>query len=176
MDFTGMSAVAAVVSALVACATIVFVSLQTSAQRKQVMKLEDQIKESRSAIWAASFLEAVKWLQDEKIREARRKVFELGDFDKGLSDWSAEDRKQAEIVCHSYDVVGMMVRWNMVPMEIIVDSWADSIRRLWPICEPLVLERRRKQKAPEFWDDFQWLAVQAEDFDRNRSVYAEKRS
>jgi len=133
-----------------------------------VIILARQLVELRRATWANSFLGCVSRLQAERLRKAREKTFELGET-KRFEQWTDEEKKIVDMVCHNYDIVGMIAAWGMLPKEIIVDSWCDSIRRLWAICEPRVEEQRKRRKALELWDDFQWLAKEAEKFDLSRA-------
>lgn len=131
-----------------------------------------QFRAARHSTWTQGFTYCVNSIQSEKARRARRLVFDLRDKSRPYltpAELLPEERDSIEEVCQAFDVVGMMARWGMVPKEIILDSWCDSLRRLWPICERHVLNERERRKAPEFWDDFQWLAIQAEAFDQNRT-------
>ena len=103
-------------------------------------------------------------LQDEQIRAARGRVFELQG--KPLEQWTPDDIAMAERVCYSYDVAGIMVRYKVLPKQLIVDNWEASLRTLWTICRPLAEKYRNERDAPNFWDNFEWLASEAEIFAR----------
>lgn len=135
-------------------ATIVYAVLTAA----MVLILWRQLGEIKKADRGRTYYEVLKDLQNEPIRAARRTVFELKDvsFDK----WNDEQKQAGEQVCSSYDVVGMLVRHGFVGEDLVIESWGDSLRRLWPILEPLV-ESRRKRNSPAFWDDFQYLARRA---------------
>lgn len=147
------------ISAIVGAATgfIILVS---------VLVLAWQLREIQRATYAQSFFTAAYRLQDEKLREARGIVFSLKETP--YKDWTTEQKKTGEIVCHNYDVVGILVRNKMLPEQMIVDSWGDSLRRLWPILRPLVEEYREQRESPEFWDDFQYLSERAVEFQKKR--------
>ena len=100
-------------------------------------------------------------LQDEKVRDARGIVFQLNADNKSIDEWSDLDKKQAEIVCHTYDSVGQMVRYNLLRKDIIIDSWGGPVRRMWPIVKPLVIIYRKDFGVDEYWDDFEWLYKEA---------------
>ncbi len=151
-DWTAISAIATVFTGL-----IILIS---------ILVLAWQLREIKRATYAQSFFTAANRLQDEKLREARGTVFSLKDTQ--YRDWTPENKKTGEIVCHNYDVVGILVRNKMLPEEMIVDSWGDSLRRLWPILEPLVEDYRKQRKSPEFWDDFQYLAEKAVELKKKR--------
>lgn len=88
--------------------------------------------------------------------------------DTPLQDWTHQQVRAAEVVCHTYDTVGIMVRHEMIPVECIADSWGDSLRRTWAIVVPLVRKYRDQRKSDEYWDDYEWLAAQALRFQKHR--------
>jgi hypothetical protein len=119
-----------------------------------------QVKEMRRTTQAQAYGVAREILQDENVRRARKRVFELRSVK--IDDWSDADKEQAGIVCHTYDSVGQMVKYNLLRKDIIIDSWGPSIRGIWPIVLPLVEDYREKWGAKEYWDDFEWLFTEAE--------------
>jgi hypothetical protein len=125
-----------------------------------------QVKEMNRNTQAQSYGLAREILQDENVRKARRRVFRLRS--KPLDEWSESDIEQAEIVCHTYDSVGQMVRYELLKKKFIVDSWGPSILGLWPIVLPLVKKYRREWDAERTWDDFEWLYLEAKNFDATK--------
>ncbi len=113
-----------------------------------------------NAVHAQAHKAAVDILQQEDIREARRYVL-TRITDPGCAPGNHDERKAAEKVCHTYDSVGQMVKYGMLPLSFIVDNWGDSLRRTWRILKPLVNRYRCERNAPEFWDDYEYLAVEA---------------
>jgi hypothetical protein len=154
-------AVSAIFTAIVACCT----ALSTLVLTVTLVFAHREIREIRHATYATSYKAAVDILQAEDIRSARRFVFtELEN--KPFENWSKDERRVAEKVCHTYDTVGQMVRHGMLPKKFIVDSWGPSLRRSLPILYPLIASLRTQLNADEVWDDFQWLAKEAESFQK----------
>lgn len=120
-----------------------------------------QLNEMRRTAHAQAYGVAREILQDEDVRSARRTVFRLGTLEKSESEWNDAEVSQAEIVCHTYDSVGQMVRYRLLPKNIIIDSWGPSLRIIWPILSPMVIRYRREWSSVESWDDFEWLAHKA---------------
>ena len=118
-----------------------------------------QLKEMHRTTQAQAYSVAVDRLQDEKVREARRLIFKLSD--KPLEKWSGDEIIAAEVVCHTYDMVGQMVRHNLLSKKIIIDSWGPSLRNSWSILNRLVKKYRQDFNANEYWDDYEWLAMEA---------------
>ena len=122
-----------------------------------------QIREMRRATYAAAFKAVYDMLQTDDVRGARRIV--LGTLaNKSMESWTEEERQVAEKVCSSYDTVGIMVRNDMVPVDVVADSWSDSLRRTWRVLSPLVISYRVQRNSQEYWDDYEWLANQAEKY------------
>lgn len=77
----------------------------------------------------------------------------MGHEGKRLTEWSDADLAQAEIVCHTQDAIGQMVRSKLLHKDVIVDSWGPSINGTRPITTPLVNWYREEWDAPETWAD-----------------------
>ncbi len=144
-----IAAVAQVVSAIILVATAFILWVQ--------------IRETRRATYASTFKAVYDMLQDESKREDRG--FVLGELGvKDFSSWTPDEKKRAEKVCHSYDALGIICKNRLLPAHLVTDSWGDSLRRCWIILAPLVSEYRTSRNAKEFWDDFEWLAREAEKY------------
>lgn len=136
--------------------------------------LASQIREARRATIGQSFLGIVNIVQDQEMREVRGRVFALRG--KPLAEWTEAQVAEAERVCQSYDVFGMLCRYRLLPTRMIVDSWGDSIMRAWETCAPYVKKLRDERAAPEFWDDFQWLYKRAKRLRWHRALFRRRRA
>ena len=133
-----------------------------------VLIMAFQIREMRRATYAAAFKAVYDMLQTDDVRNARRIV--LGTLaSKPLDSWTDEEKRIAEKVCSSYDTVAIMVRNGMVPVDVVADSWGDSLRRTWHILSPLVNAYRVQRNSREYWDDYEWLAEQAKKYQKTLS-------
>jgi len=148
--------------------TIVGIALNTVsalALLVTVLIMAFQIREMRRATYAAAFKAVYDMLQTDDVRNARRIV--LGTLSsKPFDSWTDEEKRIAEKVCSSYDTVAIMVRNGMVPADVVADSWGDSLRRTWRVLSPLVDAYRAQRNSSEYWDDYEWLAKQAEKYQR----------
>ncbi len=118
-----------------------------------------QLAEMRRATHAQAYSTAVGLLLDEKVRHARRTVFELQG--KSLDGWSKEEIDAAEIACLTYDAIGQMVRYRLLPEKPIINSWGASFSSSWPILLPLIQKYRHDFGAGDLWHDYEWLASEA---------------
>jgi len=71
----------------------------------------------RKATVATAFSDIVSFLQAKEVREARRVLMNL--YEKGFTEWTAEQKTNAEIVCSTIDSVGIMLR-NKVVNHVLV--------------------------------------------------------
>jgi hypothetical protein len=115
-----------------------------------------QLKEIKKATYANAY---------SKARD-----FVMGDLRKKSLPWSVDDKKKAEIVCQSYDLVGIMIRNGMLPPTVIIDSWNNSLLTTWEILNAFVAEKRKELKADEFWDDFEYLASEAKKYNDKLNI------
>jgi hypothetical protein len=65
-----------------------------------------------------------------------------------------------------------MVRQGMLPKELIIDSWGNSLYSSWPIVRPLIDEYRKK-RGPNFWDDYERLSKEAKKYAVKHDTYKE---
>lgn len=146
MDWSALEAIAAAATAIVSLATAIIVIRQ--------------IREMQKSTHATAFKAAYDMLQTDDLRQARGFVISvLGK--KTFTDWTDIEKARAEKVCQNYDSVGIMCRRGFIPVEVIADSWGDSLRRTWEVLSPLVSEYRVKRNSQEFWDEYEWLANEA---------------
>lgn len=178
MGVTGdtFGAINALFSGLAFAGVIWALLLQTqelSAQRQSDAETQRRLYEAsklqaatvdamREITHAHSYKTAVELLQSEKVRAARRHVFtELAH--RPFAGWSEHDYSQAELVCATYDTVGIMTKRGALPIEYISDNWGPSLRNSWPHLASLVAKRRTDWADDEYWDDYVRLVACAFD-------------
>lgn len=124
-----------------------------------------QLDEIKKATYANVYKMIGDILQAEDVRDARRFVFVTLE-NKPFESWTEKERRTAEKVCHTYDLVGQLARNNIFPKKFVVDNWGNSLRKSWRILSPLVLSYRVQGNSMEVWDDFEWLANEAKSFQK----------
>lgn len=136
---------------------------EIAANRIELARTATAQEESREAlrktIEAQTFRTAMDLLQAENVRQARYIVLSRLRA-VPIELWKEADRSAAETVCHTYNSVGLMVRYKMIPLEYIVDSWGSSIRRTWKVVKPLVKRYRQRRQSGDHWVDYEYLAQQ----------------
>ena len=157
-------AISAVSSALsVFCAGVSALILFVTA-----LIIRSELEEVRKANYANAYKAARDILQAEDLRQARDTVMNVlaNKPFESFQSWNDQEIAEARKVCQSFDSVGQMIRSGMLPTASIADSWGAPLRETWRILSPMVVAFRAKINATEYWDDYEWLAKQAEGFQR----------
>lgn len=153
--------------------TIILQSFELRQARGEASRTADamaqQVDETIRATNTRAFLDAAALLQKEELREARAHVFDLHRSNKSVTAWNTQDRKYAEQVCHNYDLIGMMVEYEMVKQYPLIRAWKTSIQKSWEATSELVHKRREKEKDDKFWQHFEMLYDRVEKLDNKQS-------
>lgn len=125
----------------------------------QLRTMQRQLDVAKQSTLAQNTLAVAQFLSQPEIRAGRRYMFRhLGD--KSLETWTDEDRLEAERVCSSYDVAGLLVRAGIADRDVIVTNWGMSLSRLYHMALPLILDMRKVSGDPNYWHNFEWLAME----------------
>jgi len=148
-------------------AFLILQTILTAVTFVMVLVLAWHAYEMRRATRTQAFCSLLDRLQSEQVRAARRAVIKEHEFEKSKGcpvDWLNNGlTRKAEIVCHTYDAAGIMVRNGMVDKKLLVDNWGHSIKKCWAALEPLVIHYRTHWPAPKVWNDFEALAEMCEE-------------
>lgn len=101
-------------------------------------------------------------LQRGDVRRARRTVYNLPDdaTPEGAAHWPEEAKWDAELVCSSFEVVGLLAAEDVVPADWIARNWRYAILTTWDRAKPLT-DHYRQTRAPDYWHYFEKLAQRA---------------
>jgi hypothetical protein len=123
---------------------------------RQLLAMRGQLEASRTASESQNILHVINFIQQPHVRNARQIL--IGLKNKPLANWTDEDRAAADIACGSYDIVGILAKLKVVPVNILVETWGDSIRKCHIAALPLIEEYQKPEnRGTTFWDDFDWL-------------------
>ena len=99
-------------------------------------------------------------LQDATTRHARL-VTLSGLKSLAMTHWGDDHARAADVVCKSYDGVGKIVRYGLLPAEFVIDSWGQEIRETWSILHEFVNQNRLSTASPGYARDYEVLATTA---------------
>ncbi len=136
--------------------TVFLVFMVRKMVNRLIRALEVQSDAVHKALVAQNFMGLIRFLEDPKIREARKIV--LNKVAGQQTPPSDElERDAAFLVCATYDVAGILVRHDIIPAPPFVTNWGPSIVRCHDALKPFI-----DSLGPERWDDFTWLRGQVD--------------
>jgi hypothetical protein len=135
--------------------TVFLVLMVRKMVNRLIHALEVQSDAVHKALVAQNFMGLIQFLEDSKIREARKVVLNklAGQQDPPSDEL---ERDAAFLVCATYDVAGILVRHDIIPAPPFVTNWGPSIIKCHDALKPFI-----DSLGPERWDDFSWLREQA---------------
>ena len=111
-----------------------------------------------------SFWVIVGRLQEVEVRRARRHLltaFRNGTLRADPSLWPEDVIDAAELTASRFDEIGILVRSNVLDVELLLPSWNNTILRCWEAALPLITHQREHLSDPSRWRDFEALAERA---------------
>jgi hypothetical protein len=84
-----------------------------------------QLIEMKRASQISAFVSIDEFLQEERVREARRILLSLKS--KNFEEWTPEEVHVAELVCSRFDIVGIMIDNRLIKEKLVVPEWRRSI-------------------------------------------------
>lgn len=148
------------ISMLLITLTLAVYFFQWRTMNKQLGTSLEQVRIAREGVVAQNLFALVNYIQEPEAREARAWVLQrLADLP--YQQWKTEDRDKASRVCSKYDMVGLLVRQHVVPLDPVLASWGPSIRKCHEALREFIAEMRVKN-GPGYWSSFDWLYQQTE--------------
>jgi len=90
-------------------------------------------------------------------------------YRRSILDGSYERKNNPWLnLANSYDWVGSLVKYKLIPIESLLDVYAGRVMNAWQIIEGIVpLVRRRR--GPGVWENFEYLVVMARRWDEEHA-------
>ena len=126
-----------------------------------------QLQEMASTRKKQAAIEVSKLLQDSQVRTARGHVYKIKE--KPYDKWPPEDKEYAQLTCASFDNVGIMVKYNVIDEQLIIEHWHSSIVRCWEIAKPHI-DARRVEHGSDYLARFESLYEKARRFESSKGI------
>lgn len=133
-----------------------------------VFSIIRQFRETRYPTYAQGSSTAARILQDVNSRKAWKLVFEWAG--KPLTNWKPVEKEAVEILCYSYDIVGQMTQYRLLPKDIVIDSCLPSLRKSWPILSGNLYYIRKIFYLIVIFDHYEWLVIEAWKYNNRRKM------
>lgn len=128
-----------------------------------IMAQTEVASSAAQASQGQAFAIAAGIIQADKVRLARKLTFKLL-REKDFVLWSTTERAQAEVVCYTFDQIGIMIKNGMVKPQTIYDGWYSTVIESWKILEPFIRSKRKEYGSENVGSGFRYL------FDEMRKI------
>jgi len=118
----------------------------------QLKAMRGQLAAARDASLGQNLLAVHSFVFAEDFTRHRKTLIELGEAKTPLAAWSTEERLAAERVCAAYNLVGLLVAYDVLPFKLI-DDLQYSMTKCHKAAEPLLAELRA-QRTQDLWHHF----------------------
>jgi hypothetical protein len=119
--------------------------------------MQAQLRAAREGVASQNLLSVIQFMQEEPTRQARERVIkQMSQLTR--EQWSEDDRRAADKVCSTYDVVAILLRNGFADSQPVAENWGPSIRQCFETLQPYIRELQKPENAgPSYWKDFEWL-------------------
>lgn len=131
-----------------------------------------QLRHMRGANQIIALDEIRETFETETFRDAVRYVYRelprLYEDPSARADLVASplpaQYEPARTVANFFENVGTYVKRGVLDKNFTADMWGGIILTSWQRMTPMITNRRRVQKQPEIWQNFEYLAVVCQQF------------
>jgi hypothetical protein len=155
---TIVSAVSTVVTAVAACAA-------AWVYRSQAKEMELQSRLLTKSMEGSNLLRLIVDVLDER-HDARKRIMVLWNEQVPLERWSEHDRRDAERVIRTFDLMGMMVRRELLEQDLVLETWGTRVMQMHAATRPL-LKELRALNGPGYMQHFDWLEAAAKKYQKD---------
>jgi len=186
MNWEALTAVSTAFTGLVILATVVYAARQVRALNEQSRALGAQLEHLRRATQLDGTLAVFDELFSPDLTDAYR--FIMTDFDERMKDErfhaealerapSTDVHKELYMLRHM-ERIGTLIKNDLLGAEALFDFANAFIRDNWRKLKPLALEQRRYFGEERLWENFEFMATQAEHYAgrRNQPIAPERSS
>ena len=130
-----------------------------------------QLRHMRSSNQIAALTEVRETLESERFAQARRDAVVI--VPKLISDAAGraklgapapmpQELESIRMLANFFENVGAFVRYGIIDRKLACDVWSFVVVDTWENLEPAIAIRR--QRFPQVWTNFEWLAVICEEW------------
>jgi len=132
---------------------LVLLSRAFKRQAEQIDLLELGLDQEHETTRSQNMLHAISLLRDKDFRTAMM-VLRSRLKDTSMDSWGSDTHHVLQI-CSTFNLVGLLVRGNLVPTQLFVQHWGQSVVDAWEVLGDFV--SRKQNQNPEYCADFAYL-------------------
>lgn len=154
---SGVLLAVAIAAVVATCGTFIVSLLLHRNSLTQLRFVQQQLIVSKDARKSQNMLSAVEMLRDQDFRAA---LLVVRNRMRGRPhhSWNASDVFHVLLVCSTYNLIGLMIKQDLLPSSLFVEHWGGSVIDSYESLSPFI--EGRQEHNPLYCADYQWLYVQ----------------
>ncbi len=150
-------------------AHLVLLGRKLRQQAEQIDLLELGLDQERETTRSQNMLHAIGLLRDKDFRTAMM-VLRSRLKETPMQNWGSDTHHVLHI-CSTLNLVGLLVRSQLVPGQLFVHHWGQTVVDAWEVLGDFV--SRKQRRSPEYCADFAYLYTLCVDAERSAAPSAE---
>lgn len=178
MNWEALSAISTALTAVVILLTVVYAARQVRAMNEQSRALGAQLEHLRRAtqldgtlaifeeLFSPDLLTAYAFVMNEYAERMKDPDFRAATFGRAPDP---QEHKYIIILRHM-ERIGTLIKNDLLDGTVIFDFADNFILGNWRELKPLVMEQRRAFDNERLWENFEYMATEAERFAARRDA------
>ena len=163
INSAGWLTIAAILQAISGILMVVITIYAILWAKRQVDEAKKAVDEAKKGRVLSAYLTFENRLNDENARDDRRYLYEHN-LENPLTITPTE-REILERVCTTFDILGVLVREDLMYRPLVFKPFYDVIIKCWlQALDFIKFERSPNRKAKTYMQDFEYLYEQAEKY------------
>lgn len=126
------------------------------AQEESVRLMNEELEHARDVSRTKVLIDFILKLEEE--RELRSLVMKIPDSSLQTPDtWAENQRDAANVVAGTFNIAGLLVRFNKVDRSIALPEWKRIVPECFDRLNFYISRERRDRRNPDLWSHFDWL-------------------
>ncbi|HMD02541.1 MAG TPA: hypothetical protein VKG44_06190 [Candidatus Baltobacteraceae bacterium] len=170
MNWEALTAISTAFTGLVILLTVIFAARQVGALNEQSRALADQLEHLRRATQLDGTLAVFEELFSAELVAASG--FVMNEYEERMKDetFRAEALKRSPdlathkelLILRHMERIGTLIKNDLLDADVLLDFASGFIQDHWKRLKPLALEQRRTFGVQRLWENFEYLAAEAE--------------
>lgn len=175
IDWDMMDALANMIQAIIVVVALPVALRQLRLTVIQQKTANDQRQEAANIRTLEAFLTVSSELNSQESRASRRFIYtHLRKMTEAeLRSLPEKQFEQVERVCVTFDRLGVLIKKKLMPEEVALSMYFESILKTWYSTQLFIQGERAKRKYPTHYTHFEWLNQRCEVYAKKRDIIIE---
>ena len=135
-----------------------------TALKEQRMIMEEQLEQMKKTAHAEYYFKVHELLRSKELYDLLVQYDHSGIDNEKFTKWNNSKRENAQKIATMLDFVGVSVRNDLVPLQLILGNYSGLIVEIWNRCEPMLLFQWKDTEEALEGRNFKWLFDKVDEY------------